>query len=190
MASLLSPLLWSFIPAQLTTTLLPHLSTHLPALFPPSPARTPQYAKNYRNVYTLLIAGYLAYTLLQHDTTRGEDLYALLGVSRTVDDEGLKRAFRALSRRYHPDRAGESGGGVFILVRQAYEVLSDPIRRYAYDRWANLELGGSAASADVQLWARHDRVEEQDGPGVRVQRPLAFRRVLHRLGGLYAIAQV
>jgi DnaJ-class molecular chaperone len=38
------------------------------------------------------------------------------------------------SRKYHPDRAGRQYENLFIVIRQAYEALSDPVKRYAYDR--------------------------------------------------------
>lgn len=38
------------------------------------------------------------------------------------------------SRTYHPDRAGSAHERTFILIRLAYETLSDPVKRYAYDR--------------------------------------------------------
>jgi curved DNA-binding protein CbpA len=60
------------------------------------------------------------------------DLYAVLGVGADVDDAGLRRAWRALSLRWHPDRKGDTAR--FQAIAAAYEVLSDPAARAAYDR--------------------------------------------------------
>jgi hypothetical protein len=93
---MLPALLWYFLPSQITHALLPHLSTHLPALFPPASRNTPAYARNYRHAYTALVIGYLAYTAWQAEKRWGDDYYAVLGVSRGEGDDGLRRAFRSL----------------------------------------------------------------------------------------------
>ncbi|MEP2031391.1 MAG: DnaJ C-terminal domain-containing protein [Paracoccaceae bacterium] len=60
--------------------------------------------------------------------------YQTLGVSRDASDEEIKRAFRKLARKYHPDVAsGASSETRFKEVNEAYEVLKDPEKRAAYD---------------------------------------------------------
>lgn len=61
--------------------------------------------------------------------------YELLGVAQDADPREIKRAYRSLARKYHPD-TGESGGQdhLFALVNTAFSVLSDATRRAAYDR--------------------------------------------------------
>ncbi|HHH30572.1 MAG TPA: J domain-containing protein [Polyangiaceae bacterium] len=63
-----------------------------------------------------------------------KDYYVVLGVSRTESAEQIRSAFRALARRYHPDRAGPRATAQFQQIAEAYEVLSDADRRAAYDR--------------------------------------------------------
>lgn len=92
--SLLSPLLWSFVPSQLAAVLIPYASQVLPSLFPPAPKGTPVYARNYRWIYSSLIVGYLAWTWCSGDDS--DNWYALLGVPRWADDDALKKAFRNL----------------------------------------------------------------------------------------------
>ncbi|ORY32270.1 DnaJ domain-containing protein [Naematelia encephala] len=140
MSALLTPVLWCFLPSQITHFILPHLSSNFPAIFPPAPRNSPSYARNYRLAFTGVVVLWLSWTFMREGSSRGEqvlveDWYALLGVARDVDDDGLKRAFRTLSRLYHPDRAGPGQEDTFILIRHAYETLLDPVKRYAYDRF-------------------------------------------------------
>ncbi|KQT85300.1 molecular chaperone DnaJ [Aurantimonas sp. Leaf443] len=67
------------------------------------------------------------------------DYYELLGVSRTVDDKGLKSAFRKLAMQFHPDKnPGDAAAeGKFKELGEAYEVLKDPQKRAAYDRFGH-----------------------------------------------------
>jgi molecular chaperone DnaJ len=64
------------------------------------------------------------------------DLYAILGVSRSADATAVKKAYRNLARRYHPDRnAGdENAAERFREIAEAYETLSDTEKRGRYDR--------------------------------------------------------
>jgi Ca-activated chloride channel family protein len=65
-----------------------------------------------------------------------KDPYAILGVPTNASAETIRRAYRALVRRYHPD-SGRDGASTARLqdARDAYELLSDSTRRRAYDRW-------------------------------------------------------
>src|SRR6185436_15491392 len=56
-----------------------------------------------------------------------------LGVSPTADIETIRRAFRALVRRYHPDVGEGSSPQKFRELVEAYETLADPVRRHRYD---------------------------------------------------------
>ena len=61
------------------------------------------------------------------------DYYDVLGVGRDAGAEEIKRAYRQLARRYHPDISGDDRAAAFLEVARAYEVLADPQRRRSYD---------------------------------------------------------
>jgi len=64
-----------------------------------------------------------------------KDYYDTLGVTRTAGAEELKRAYRKLARKYHPDvRKEKNAEARFKDVQEAYEVLKDPDKRAAYDQ--------------------------------------------------------
>src|SRR6185312_3207931 len=62
-----------------------------------------------------------------------ENYYAILGVPIDVDSETLKRTYRQLARRYHPDLVGPEGAVEMKRINHAYAVLSDPEKRRHYD---------------------------------------------------------
>ncbi|MDB5329879.1 MAG: dnaJ 1 [Phycisphaerales bacterium] len=75
------------------------------------------------------------------------DYYEVLGVTRTADAEEIKRAYRRLAMKYHPDRnQGDNGGGEselkFKECSEAYEVLSDAGKRQRYDQYGHQGVTG------------------------------------------------
>ncbi len=71
------------------------------------------------------------------------DYYAILGVPRTADDAEIKRAFRKLAQQWHPDVNRDPGADDrFKELNEAYQVLSDPQRRQAYDMFGVAGVNG------------------------------------------------
>lgn len=72
-----------------------------------------------------------------------KDYYAVLGVARDASADDIKRAYRKLARKYHPDVSKEPDAAQRMSeVNEAYTVLSDPGKRAAYDRLAQGRRAG------------------------------------------------
>jgi molecular chaperone DnaJ len=86
--------------------------------------------------------------------TRSEDYYATLGVDKKATPEEIKKAYRKLARRYHPDRNPDDkqAEARFKEISQAHDVLSDPEKRKQYDSgsgpFANPGAGGGFGGFD------------------------------------------
>ncbi len=75
------------------------------------------------------------------------DYYEALGVSRNASEADLKKAYRRLAMKYHPDRnAGAEAEERFKEAKEAYEVLSDPRKRSAYDQFGHAGVEGAAGA--------------------------------------------
>ena len=72
-----------------------------------------------------------------------KDYYTTLGVTRDASAEDIKKAFRLLARKYHPDVAKDKVNAEekFKEINEAYEVLGDPEKRAKYDRLGTDDRG-------------------------------------------------
>lgn len=84
----------------------------------------------------------------------GYDLYDLLGVESKAGQDQIRRAYRWLQKKCHPDIAGPDGHHMSILLNHAYSVLSDPNARFAYDqtRVETLDLEGYSGQPLYSKW--------------------------------------
>jgi len=83
----------------------------------------------------------------------GKDYYKILGVSRDADDKELKKAYRQLAMKWHPDKNPdnkEEANRRFQEIGEAYEVLSDEEKRKVYDQFGEDGLKQGAPDGSFQ----------------------------------------
>ncbi|KAJ5698198.1 hypothetical protein N7462_000203 [Penicillium macrosclerotiorum] len=130
---------WTFIPSTLTD-IIQHIFY---ILFvrgkEPYPAKNSErHQRDRRIIFALVISSYLLYTLYEsvYQIQKIGDFYRVLGVSPLVDERTLKSTYRRIARDYHPDRLGPGASDAnFVVLQRIKDTLSDPVRRFAYDRF-------------------------------------------------------
>ncbi|HWR72757.1 MAG TPA: DnaJ domain-containing protein, partial [Nitrospirota bacterium] len=77
-------------------------------------------------------------------TTAKRDYYEVLGISKGATEADIKKAFRKLARKYHPDvnPGDRSAEQKFKELNEAYEILTDPKKRQQYDQFGHAAFGG------------------------------------------------
>ncbi|CAE7214607.1 unnamed protein product [Rhizoctonia solani] len=147
---------WWFLPNMATSALVRSLYSILSSFglshWVPS-SESPKRMQHYRFAFALVVLSYLGWSLVQSLLGQPPSFYSLLGVDINASDAEIKSAYRNFARRNHPDRVGPAGELLFIQVRDAYEALKHPIKRYGYDRFGFDALDWKVAeNPHAMLW--------------------------------------
>ncbi|KAK4241291.1 chaperone protein DnaJ [Achaetomium macrosporum] len=147
MSAFLSLLGWSFLPNLVTSwTQSLYYSITIRAGDPKPQPGTPRYAEHRRRIHILVVALYLLYTIYEtdYDLQRAGSFYTDLGVPLNATDREIKSRFRRLAALYHPDKAATTNNNnnnqadinaYFVHLKTAADTLTDPAKRFAYERF-------------------------------------------------------
>ncbi len=94
-----------------------------------------------------------------------ENFYDILGVSKSATDAEIKKQYRLLTKKYHPDIAGNTVENMemFSKVQKAYEVLSDPIQRALYDNPVTMPSSKRGVRIHRKSWrGNRDKVHHKE----------------------------
>jgi hypothetical protein len=99
------------------------------------------------------------------------DYYEILQLSPNADSETIHRVYRLLAQRYHPDNADTGNSELFVQLTEAFQALSDPERRAAYD---------ARHTSDRKLrWKIFDQAEVATGPDVEKRKRQGILALLY-----------
>lgn len=108
------------------------------------------------NVLLLLLV--ICYIPIDCKSAKPDDYYSILNVPRDASDSDIKKAYRKLAMKYHPDKNNAANAqSIFENVSSAYEILSDPEKRKLYDQYGHDAFNGNAAAQQQQQQHTHQQ---------------------------------
>ena len=106
----------------------------------------------------------------------GRDFYKILGIKKSSNQNDIKKAYRKLSIKYHPDKNSDpSAKDKYKEINEAYDVLSEPDKRRAYDRSGEEGVNqllnqGAGGMNPFDIFGGFQRnQEEQKGPTIQLK---------------------
>ena len=110
------------------------------------------------------------------------DFYAVLGVPRDASDDDIKQAYRRLAMQWHPDRnaGAKEAEEKFKTITEAYDVLRDPQKRAAFDRYGEAGLRGAQQS-------QYEHVDLSEALNIFMRHSLRASPGAETISGLNAI---
>ncbi|XP_054848489.1 dnaJ homolog subfamily A member 3, mitochondrial isoform X2 [Eublepharis macularius] len=117
-----------------------------------------------RSGFRPYILGHIASFHTSSVASAKEDYYQILGVPRTASQKEIKKAYYQLAKKYHPDTNKEDPKAKekFSQLAEAYEVLSDEIKRKQYDTYGTAGFDPGSAGSGQQYWSRGPTVDPEE----------------------------
>ena len=114
------------------------------------------------------------------------DYYEVLGVDKSADDATLKKAYRKLAKKYHPDvnPGDKEAEAKFKEATEAYTILSDPEKRKQYDQFGHAAFDGGAEHGRGGAKRLHREVRRAAGGGGCAQDCEGKQRLRRAVSGL------
>jgi len=96
------------------------------------------------------------------------DYYEILGLEITATSEDIKKAYKKLAKKYHPDiNKSSTSEELFKLISEAYEVLSDETKRTQYDLYRKFDLEYEAGNVDAEAPGEKNETKGTGAPAAR-----------------------
>ncbi|KAF2730713.1 hypothetical protein EJ04DRAFT_499981 [Polyplosphaeria fusca] len=123
---------------------------------------SPRYIRHRRQLLMAIYAAYFLFTIYEVDYNLQQTSHAYndLGVPVAVDESGLASRFRRLTIRFHPDKVGpgvdrDAANNYYVHLKHARDVILDPAKRFAYDRFGPDILKQCSQCVSVREYTMH-----------------------------------